>query len=89
MRNSNAHLRFVWFSRRWLPILIMISPVLMMAFALLVLGIFLGAVRLLTFMGLRDWILPIWGLGMVVAFPLGLFLAIRVGRCLVERSEKN
>lgn len=82
-------MRFVWFSRRWLPILIMISPVLMMAFALLVLGIFLGAVRLLTFMGLRDWILPIWGLGMVVAFPLGLFLAIRVGRCLVERSEKN
>lgn len=79
----------MWFSRRWLPILIMISPVLMMAFALLVLGIFLGAVRLLTFMGLRDWILPIWGLGMVVAFPLGLFLAIRVGRCLVERSEKN
>lgn len=83
MRNSNAHWRFVWFSHRWLPILIMISPVLVIAFALLALGFFLGAVRLLTFLGLRDWILPIWGLGMVVAFPLGLFLAIRVERVLV------
>lgn len=88
-RHYKAHWRFVQFSRRWLPILIMLSPVLMTAFALLILVLFLGATRLLTFLGLKDWILFVWGVGMVVAFPLGFFLAVRVGRFLVGRSEKN
>ncbi len=53
-RRFRAHQRFVWFSRRWLPILIMLAPVLATVCALLMLGLILGVARLLAYFGLNG-----------------------------------
>ena len=56
-----------------------LAPFLISACYLLLLLPVCGLRRLLVFIGLSSRVLPIGGIGMVVALPLGFLMAVRSG----------
>jgi hypothetical protein len=60
-------------------LVIALAPFLISACYLLLLVPVCGLLRLLVFIGLSSLVLPIGGIGMVVALPLGFLMAARSG----------
>jgi hypothetical protein len=64
----------------------------MSACFLLMLVLLYGVVRLLVLIGLSGWaVLLVWGIGFVAAWPLGFWMAVRLGRLLLGKriGERN
>ena len=61
------------------------------SYALLMLVLIYGILRLLVFIGLSSWVLPVWGIGFLAALPLGFLIAVRIGHFLLGRriAERN
>jgi hypothetical protein len=61
-----------------------LAPFLISTCFLLGLLVLSGLVRLLHFVGLEAFILPVFGVGILAVFPLGFLVTVHIGRRMLN-----